>query len=116
MQTKLVSIITVILFTVILAPAAHADARIVGKVLQKVTGDGKTLEDGLLVDANGAYLNAGGRVIVFLVGYPKYADCVDDDSVLVMASPAGTFSYTTTEGATKTVHKFKYFGPISPGL
>jgi len=111
MKTKLVSIITVILIALILAPAAHAyDYEVLqGTVIQKITSDGKTLEDGLLCEVASAYGTAGSpRVIVFLIGYPKYADTVDGDSVGVTATPVGTFSYTTTAGATKTVRKFKF--------
>jgi len=110
MKTKLVSIITVILIALILAPAAHADEQIVSTVMQKITGDGKTLEDGLLLDVD--LIGRPGHAVVFLVGYPKFADVVDGDGINVMGTPAGTLSYTTTEGATKTVRKFKYSGPI----
>jgi len=108
MKAKLVNIITVILIALILAPVAQAGDQIVsGKVMQKITGDGKTLEDGLLLDVIDV-TGANRRAVVFLIGYPKYADAVDGDLVNVKGTPAGTFSYTTTEGATATVRKLKF--------
>jgi hypothetical protein len=79
----------------------------VGFVTQKIKGDGKTTEDGLLCDVLDV-TGAKDRAVVFLIGYPKYADVVDGDRINVYGIPVGTLSYQTVAGSTATVRKLKY--------
>lgn len=93
-------------------PAKTGEAKVkdqilYGDVIQKIAGDGQTLPDGLLLNVTGAIPPA----VVFLVGYPEFPDAVDGDGVSVMCTPAGTYTYTTTAGARKTVRKLKYSKP-----
>ena len=94
-----------------LSPPVPGEQIVSGKVLQKITGDDKTREDGLLLDVVDV-TGANDRAVVFLVGYPKYADAVDGEMVNVKGISSGTFSYTSTLGATKTVRKLKYSKPL----
>lgn len=58
-------------------------------------------DEGLLV------LEEDGRVVL-LKSHPSESSFVDDDSVSCKAKVVGTYSYTATSGARKTVRAFEY--------
>jgi hypothetical protein len=44
--------------------------------------------------------------LVLLVDFSRYSDAVDDDLIKALAYPVGEYSYTTSQGAQKTIRKF----------
>lgn len=76
----------------------------------------QVLDDGLLVQES-RFTSYGGTVVddpFFLRNYPGYKNLTDNQKIRFLALRSGSYKYTDTQGATRTVPCYDYGVPYNP--